>query len=166
MLYRVILSIYFILFIASTAFSHGSNTYIKLAEQDMQKAEIMINSLGGKVNHIFPPNEIICYLPDPNKHLLEKKLPCEIEGLDSQPLEIDDKNGYTSWRYLKDCKLGKITPTKDISFMDIESFCGFESIDIPEKAYRCFAMSLEWLTESILPLDTMFVNTSTSLMHI
>jgi hypothetical protein len=62
---RFVVIIVCVIALSVSAFGRESNTYVRLntdAENQLQDCETLINSIGGKVNHIFPPNEIICYL--------------------------------------------------------------------------------------------------------
>jgi len=55
------------LFLFTYAFGGKSNTYIRLHDTlsyNLSMAEDVIRSAGGKMKHQFPPDEIICYLPE------------------------------------------------------------------------------------------------------
>ncbi len=62
-----ILTFSILIFISFSAFAGNSNTYIRLHDTlsyNLSIAEDIIRSAGGKMKHQFPPDEIICYLPD------------------------------------------------------------------------------------------------------
>ena len=103
-----ILSLTFILsiFISFYAFGGESNTYIRLHDTlsyNLSMAEDVIRSAGGKMKHQFPPDEIICYLPEVDYAGIEAALDCSIEGLNSERLTSwNDKIGYFCWDSLID----------------------------------------------------------------
>jgi len=64
---NVLLTLLLTVFLFTTTYGGESNTYIRLHDTlsyDLSMAEEIIRSAGGKMKHQFPPNEIICYLPE------------------------------------------------------------------------------------------------------
>jgi len=81
----------------------GSNYYIIINDTTFDYSESFdyrINSLGGRINHVFPPNEFICYLPEKMADKILKHYDCNIEGLNTTELNLADKLGYQSWKHL------------------------------------------------------------------
>ncbi len=108
-MYQVVISIVCIIALGISAFGKESNTYIRINandEKSLQNCEMIINSIGGKVNHISPPNEVICFLPSEKYDIFKSLLNSEVESIN---LKTDAKSysetiGYKGWTHFKNNK--------------------------------------------------------------
>ena len=113
----------------------GSNYYIIIndtAFNDFETFDYRINSLGGHVNHIFPPNEFICYLPEDNAEIILKYFDCNIEAYGLPSLNLSSKPGYISWQHLAD-NFSDTTDVQDFQMdsSDVSFKCGYHHIELP-----------------------------------
>jgi len=106
------------LLIPSIGFGQQSNTYISwndLKTNDIDHVEDLVIKAGGRVNHIFPPDELICYIPENNRKKLQENTDLNIVTLSDTRFVKNNKIGCKVWDYLKNG-----FPQLDNDFTNIE----------------------------------------------
>jgi len=112
-----------------------SNYYIIMNDStfnEIENLEMKIETIGGKINHIFPRGEFICYLPEERANSIKICFDCRLEGLNSIKLNISDRIGYRSWENLRTAD----KTTESIQGISRDSSgslfkCGFRRYELP-----------------------------------